>query len=111
MDYIYVQAIPMLHMTLSKYKFRIIEAVRDRSKPNRQSIIDSTKKVVNIYNARGLQISQITADNEFDFIREHMRHIPINIVAAGEHVILIKRSNITVKEHTRCHVHRLPYVS
>ena len=73
-------------------------------------MIESTKKVVNVYNARGLRILQIKVDNEFECIREHMIPIPMNIVAAREHLGSIERSNRTVKERTRCHVHRIPYV-
>ena len=54
-------------------------------------------------------MAQINADNEFECIREDMRPIPMNIVAAGEHVGDVERSNRTIKERTRCHVHRLPF--
>ena len=54
MDYVYVQGIPMLHSISSRYKFRTIEAIRDKSKPNKSNLVRSASKVVNIYNSRGL---------------------------------------------------------
>ena len=108
-DYVYVQGIPMLHSISSGYRFRTIEAVRDQNKPSKNTTLRSASKVVNIYNVRGLKISQINANNEFKCIRDNMRPIPMNIIVAGEHVGDIDRSNIPIKERTRYHVHRLPY--
>lgn len=54
-------------------------------------------------------MSQVNADNEFECIRDSMRPIPMTIVAVGEHVGEIERSNRTITERTRCHVHQLLY--
>ena len=94
----------MRHSISSGYTFRTIEAVRVQ-KSNKKITMEAVSKVVNIYKARGLQVSQINADYEFEYIREDMRPIPMNIVAVGEHVGDIERSNRTIKEQTRCHVH------
>ena len=110
MDYVYVQNIPMMHTISSWYKFRTMDAVRDQKRPTKSTIMRSASQVVNVYAARGLHVSQINTDNEFECIRESMRPTPMNIVAAGEHVVNIERSNRTIKERTRCHVHRLPYI-
>ena len=62
-----------------------------------------------MYEARGLKISQINTDNKFEFIREVMKTIPLNIVTAGDHVGDVERSNRTIKEWTQWYVHCLPY--
>lgn len=98
MDYVYVQSIPMLHSISSVYTFRTIEAVRDQSKPSKSTTVRWASKLVNTCNARGLQVSQINAGNKLECIRENMRPIPMNIVAAREHVGGIKKSNRTIKE-------------
>ena len=72
----------MLHSISSGYKFRTIEAVRVQ-KPNKKITVEAASKVVNIYKARGLQVAQINADNEFEYIQEDMRPITMNIVAVG----------------------------
>ena len=54
-------------------------------------------------------VEQINCDNQFECIREDVAPIPLNVVGAAEHVGYIERSIRTVKECTRCHVHRLPY--
>ena len=108
MDYVYIQGIPILHSISSGYTFRTIEAVR-ATKPNKKITVAAASRVINIYEARGFQVAQINADNKFECIREDMRPIPLNIVAAGEHVGDVERSNRTIKERTRCHVHRLPF--
>ena len=104
MDCVFIQGIPMLHSISSGYTFRAIEVVRVQ-KPNKKITVEAASKVVNIYKARGLQVAQINADNEFECIQEDMRPIPMNIVAVGEHVGYIERSNWKIKERRQCHVH------
>ena len=109
MDHVYVQGISMLHSISGGYRFMTIEVARDQKKPSKNNTVRSASKVLNIYNARGLHVSQINADNEFECIRNNMRTIPMNIVVAGEHVGDIERYNGTIKERIRCHVHRFSY--
>ena len=62
-----------------------------------------------IYQARGLDVSQIYADNKFECIEDLIRPARLHMVGAGEHVGDVERSVHTIKECTRCHVQRLPY--
>ena len=62
-----------------------------------------------MYHTRGLRVVQLNGDNEFACIEEDIRPTRLNMVAADEHVGDIERSGRTVKECTRCHVHRNPY--
>ena len=110
-DYLFVQSIPMLHSISKKYKFRTIEALKDTSKRKAKAIDieKGTKRIINMYHARGLRVTQINTDNEFACIREQIRPTNLNMVAAGEHVSNVERSIRTIKEGTRCHMRRLPY--
>ena len=72
-------------------------------------MIAQSKRALNVYHVRGITISQLNADNEFGVMVDEVRPMPVNIVGAGEHVGDIERSNRTVQERTRCHVHRLPF--
>ena len=58
---------------------------------------------------RGLRVTKLNADNEFENIHDVIRPAALHIVGANEHVGDIERSIRTIKECTRCHVHRLPY--
>ena len=62
-----------------------------------------------MHHARKITIKQVNDDNKFSNLTEIFRPIPVNIVGTGEHVGDTERSNRTVKEHTICHVCRLPY--
>ena len=67
------------------------------------------QKVVDVYLARGLSISSICADNEFEKVREGMRPIPLDIVAREEHVPHIERAIRTLKERVRCFCSSAPF--
>ena len=109
MDYLYVQGIPFHQSITTSYKFRTIEALRGKKKPKGKDVIAQSKRALNVYHAREITISQLNVDNEFGVMVEEVRPMPVNIVSAGEHVCEIERSNRTVQERTRCHVHRLPF--
>ena len=109
MDYIYVQGVPFHHSMSRSYKFRTIESLRGKSKPNNNDIKVQSKRTINVYHAQEISISQLNVDNDFEVLGEELRPIPVNMVGAGEHVGDIERSGRTIKEHTRFHVHRLSY--
>ena len=52
-------------------------------------------------------VTQVSIDNELECIREEVRPVNMNIVAAWEYVGDIERSGRTVKEGTRCNVNQL----
>ena len=62
-----------------------------------------------MYRKRGLRVSQLNGDNEFETLEDAIRPTRLHLVGAGEHVGDIERSVRTVKDCTRCHIHRLPY--
>ena len=54
-------------------------------------------------------MSQINGDGEFECVRDDVHPINLNVVAAGEHVPDIERGNRSLKDGTRCEIHRCPY--
>ena len=62
-----------------------------------------------MYHGRGITVTQINGDNQFACVQEDMQPIPMNIVAAGEHVPPAERSIWFIKDGSRFHVSRLPY--
>ena len=109
-DYFFVQGIAFLHSISEGYNFRTVEYIRNFGKKyNKAKMLEGVKRCINLYHSRDLSVMQLNADNEFGCIKEEIRPIKLNMVAAGEHVGNIERSNRTVKEGTRCHIHRCPY--
>ena len=64
MDYLYVQGIPFHQSITTSYKFRTIEALRGKKKPNSKDVIAQSKRALNVYHARNITISQLNGDNE-----------------------------------------------
>ena len=108
-DYFFVNGIPFLHTYSRGFCYRTCEPIRGKNKANAQDTIQGLTDVLNIYKARGLTVTQINCDNEFEPVREHFRPIFFNVVAADEHVGDVERSIRTVKEDVRCLLADLPY--
>jgi len=51
----------------------------------------------------------VNADKKIECIRKEFRPLNMSILVAGEHTGDVERSERTVKEGTRCHVHQLHY--
>ena len=109
-DYFFVQGIGFLHSISGGYNFRTVEHLKDfKKKYTKKSMLNGIKKCINVYHTRGLTVDSVNSDNEFGCIRDDILPTNLNMVAADEHVGDVERSIRTVKEGTRCHVHRLPY--
>ena len=105
-DFLFVQGIGFFHTISRGIGFRTVSAVPNRSKA---TILRETRACLNLYEARGLSVRDIHADNEFECIREDIRPVELDVVPADSHVGEIERSNRTMKEHLRTTVHGLPY--
>ena len=55
-------------------------------------MLNGLNKVINFYEARGLQVESVHADNEFECLREDLRPITLNIAGADKHVSMVERS-------------------
>lgn len=109
-DYLCVQGIPHFHLIEEVYKFRKIATLKGSKASKDTDVIKRTKQAINVYHTRKLTVDQLNTDNQFRCVDQEILPVSTNIVAAGEHVGLIKRSVRTVKKGTRYHVHRLPYL-
>ena len=79
--------------------------MRSKKKSSKKDVKRQSKLAISIYRARKIAIKQLNANNEFNCIVDEIRPISVNIVSAGEYVGDTERSNRTVKEYTRYHVH------
>ena len=108
-DHMFIQGLLCLVTISQGYNFRTVEPLMTKAKANKEDMIAGVNRVIGLYRARGLNVTQVSADNEFECIRDDLLPVFLNIVAADEHVSNIERSIRTVKERTRCHIHHLPY--
>lgn len=76
---------------------------------HRQQWSASSKPLFKLYASRGFAVCEIHADAEFACIREHVRPIHLDVVAADTHVGEVERSIRTIKERLRAAVHGLPF--
>ena len=105
-DNFYVQGHIFCH-TISKHlHFRTVAAISNRRKATLEKEI---KDVINMYHARGFEVTDFHADNEFAPIQQRILPVLSNIVAADDHVGQVERSIRTIKERVRALVHGLPY--
>ena len=70
MDCMYVQSIPFHYSISTSYKYRIAKEIRSKKKASKRDVVRQSKNVVNTYNARGVKIRQINADNEFRVLED-----------------------------------------
>ena len=107
-DYMIIQHTPFMDSISNNMKFRTVESINGR-KPYEKDILGAINRVINGYKARGFKVKEINGDNEFICITNDILPIRMNIVVADEHVGEVERSIRTIKDATKCHVHRLPY--
>ena len=104
----FVQSTPMMLSISEPYELETVEAI-DTKTPYKGHMLKTYRNVMRLYTARGLNVAQFNADNEFTCITDGVIPIHMSIMAAGAHVNKIERTVRPTKEGTRCHVHRLPY--
>lgn len=108
-DIMLIQSIPFLtSISGTTYRFRTVEPIF-KARPNKQDLSECITNVQRTYTNRGIQVSQINADNEFECLRGDLGPTTLNTVGAEEHVGEIERSIRTIKEGTRTVIHSLPY--
>ena len=76
---------------------------------NQETLVQGTRRVCHIYNARGFKVNYICADKQFECITESVRPICLKIAATGEHVPEVERFIQTIKSNVRTTYHSLPY--
>ena len=107
-DYTFIHGLPHLHSCSRGYSFRTVEYI-PRKRPTKKDSIRCLRKVVNVFKKRGIEVSQINGDGEFECVHNDVHPTNLNVVVAGEHVPVIERGNRSLKYGTRCEIHRCSY--
>ena len=77
MDVFFVNQNAFFHTISKKLQFRTVVAIDDRTKKN---LLAGTNAVLGLYKARGFQVVDIQADQEFTCIRRDLDPVLTNIV-------------------------------
>ena len=109
-DHLFIQYIPFIHTISRGYEFRTID-YSNKKKATKEEIEDGikNKKVINVYRSSGIHVHIINTYNEFEYIKETIQLVHLNVVAVEEHVGDVERSTRTIEEGTTCDIQRLPY--
>ena len=104
-NFVCVNGLPLLHTISRSYKFRTIEEVDNRAQ---STMINGIRRVVELYQCRGLTINSIHADNEFTCCKDRFRTVKLNIAGAGMHIGEVERSIQTIKvsNYVRKYIYR-----
>lgn len=105
-DIFFVQGLPFFHTVARGIGFRTAHPISDRSKP---TLLEVLRKVIHIYEARGLTVCDVHGDHEFECVRDSLLPIVLNIVPTDSHVGEVERSIRTIKERLRSCAHGLPF--
>jgi len=105
-DIFYVNGEKFFHTISRKIQFHTVAPIKTRGKT---TILRETKAIRGLYEARGFNMSDIHADQEFACIQQEILPTNLNIAAADDHVHEIERSIQTVKEQVQCLFRGLPF--
>jgi hypothetical protein len=106
LDIFWVNGSPYFHTISQWIKFRTVTPIENRSK---KTLLMEAQAVINMYQARGFNITRLEADQEFSCIVNDVLPIDLNIADADDHVPEVERVIRTIKERTRCTIHGLPF--
>jgi hypothetical protein len=105
-DVMFVDGLGFLVTASRSIKSTTKDYVPKRSKAD---LINSLKKVFEIYSKRGFKIKTALMDREFECLRYDIRGVMLNTTAASEHVTEIERQIRVIKERARAIRSTLPF--
>ena len=94
-DLFFVQGTPLLHTISRNLTFRTIGEVATRF---RTTMIDGLQRTINIYKLRNFRITNMFVENEFEYARNALLPIILNVVVIHANPPEIKLSFRTVNE-------------
>jgi hypothetical protein len=108
MDIMNIDRIQFLITTSRDIQFTTVDRLESKDK---QSIMSSVQRLVNLYKKRGFIVQTCLADNEFESLRSPLLNIGVrlNTCAPGEHIPEVERKIRTVKERVRAIITTLPF--
>jgi len=105
-DIFFVQGLPFFHSISKSLNFRTVEAMISTAATK---LLDCLQNIINIYNARGFDVTHVHGDREFAPLGPSILPTILYMCGSGDHIPTVERSIRTVKERCRCIIHGLPY--
>ena len=109
-DILYVNGIPFVTSVSRHIYFTTVEAVHNSQAT---TLVKCIRGIVGLYHKRGLQVTTMIADNQFDCLTEPLAALTPGIeyipLSKGEHEKFVERNNRFVKERCRCAFAEMPY--
>ena len=104
-DILYVNGIPFLATVSNPVDYVTVQALSDEKDNTLKKSLD---KVMNLYKARGFDITRIDADGQLESLKQYYGTV-LNICAQNEHVGRIERKIRVIKERVRSESSRIPF--
>jgi hypothetical protein len=105
-DIMFVNGLPFLVSISQKIKFTTGEYLIGRKQNH---LVNSIRKIINLYKQRGLRIETALSHREFECLRGDLPEINLNNTAASEHVPDIEQQIRVLKERSRAIRSTLPF--
>jgi hypothetical protein len=105
-DIMFVNGLPFLVSISRKIKSTTVEYLIGRKQHH---LVNSIKKIVNLYKQRGFTIETALMDREFECLRGDLPELNLNTTAASEHVPDVERQIRVLKERSRAIRSTLPF--
>ena len=109
-DILYVNGIPFLTSVSRHIYFTTVEAIINGKE---KTLLKCIKGIIAIYHKRGLAITTMIADNQFDCLEESLGALtpPVSYtpLSKGEHEKFVERNIRYIKERCRCSFAEIPY--
>ena len=107
-DIVYINKLAFFVSKTKQVNFIMVTALKSRSATH---LIDAVHDHIDKYETRGFEITDVHADNEFNFssFEREIRPSILHSYAKNEHVGFIENCNKLIKERGRAIVNGLPY--
>jgi hypothetical protein len=105
-DIMFINKMPFFITKSRNFHFGTVEYITNRQTPTVKSAL---QRVLGTYKRRGLKVTTIEADPEFEALAAIIRDVQFNFSAQNEHVPDIERYIRTVKDRVRSCYNTLPY--
>ena len=109
-DILYVNSIPFVTSVSRHIYFTTAEAIQNAQA---KTLINCVNRILSIYHKRGLRVTTMIADNQFDCLEGTLAALtpPVSYLplSKGEHEKFVERNIRFIKERCRCAYAEIPY--
>jgi hypothetical protein len=105
-DIMFVNGLPFMVSISCKIKFTTVEYLLGWKQPQ---LVNSIRKIINLYQTRGFTIDTALMDRKFECLRSDLPELNLNATAARKHVPDVERQIRVLEERSRAIWSTLPF--